>query len=85
MHHYSVLKRVLMSQPSSPTPPSMRTPLVVGMGIAIAGIVLFLIIYGLMSSAGVQAVPRLFVSLCVPPALIAVSVGAYILIVRPRH
>lgn len=62
------------------TPSPLRTPLIVGVGVAAVGVILFILIYGLMSAAA--PAPRLFTALCVPPAVIAVGIGMYVLLVR---
>jgi hypothetical protein len=72
-----------MNQPSPQPSGSLRTPLLVGGGVAILGVVLFVIIYFAMEGAGAAPAARLFTALCVPPALIAVSIGLYILFARP--
>ena len=70
---------------TSPPPPSLRRPLLIGGSLALAAVVLFILLWVIMGNAGVEALPRLLVSLCVPPAIIAVVVGAYILIARPGN
>lgn len=64
----------------NPAPSPLRTPLIVGVGVAAAGVILFILIYGLMSAAAPTA--RLFTALCVPPAVIAVGIGLYVLLAR---
>lgn len=46
---------------------------------AIGGIILFLILYAAMTSAGADPVQRVVVALCVPPMLMALLVGGYFL------
>lgn len=70
---------------TSPHPPSLRRPLIIGGGLALAAVVLFILLWVIMGNAGIEALPRLLVSLCVPPAILAVVVGAYILIARPGN
>ena len=50
---------------------------VVGGALAVAGIVLFVILWVVLSD--MAQFPRLIVSLCVPPAIMAALVGGYIL------
>ncbi|MCA0453557.1 MAG: hypothetical protein LCI00_06255 [Chloroflexi bacterium] len=57
---------------------------VAGALLAVFGIVLFIVLWVLLGSAQVASLPRLFTSLCVPPAVIAAIIGAYILIKRPH-
>ncbi|MFN8528088.1 MAG: hypothetical protein U0670_05715 [Anaerolineae bacterium] len=56
--------------------------LLIGVGLSMVGIILFIVIYMALSQA--QSAPRLFVSLCVPPAIIALILGVYILVARPK-
>jgi hypothetical protein len=49
----------------------------IGVGLAVLGIVLFLVIY--FSLSGVSALARLLVAMCLPPLLIGVLVGGYAL------
>ncbi len=66
---------------SQPSPQNERQrlqrALIFGASLSILGIVLFLVLYALMSS--VESAPRLFLSLCVPPAIIALILGVYVL------
>ncbi len=57
--------------------------LVIGAILSAAGVVLFLLLFFGMS--GVDSAPRLFVSMCIPPAVIALVLGAYLLISRGRQ
>ncbi len=57
--------------------------LVFGAILSAAGVVLFLLLFFGMS--GVENTPRLFVSLCIPPAVIALVLGVYLLISRGRQ
>ena len=58
---------------------------IAGALLAVLGIVLFIILWVMLGSAQVASLPRLFTSLCVPPAVIAAIIGAYILIKRPHQ
>ncbi len=58
---------------------------VVGVGLAIFGIIAFIGLWVGLGSAGLANAPRLFASLCVPPLLIAVLVGGYVLVSRSRR
>ncbi len=63
------------------TPPSANQILKVifiGFGLAALGIGLFLTLY--LDLQGVEPLPRLLVSMCVPPLVIAVLVGGYALV-----
>lgn len=48
---------------------------VFGVGLSIFGIIAFLVLWFALS--GLDSLPRLLTSLCVPPGLIAVIVGGY--------
>jgi len=52
---------------------------IAGVVLAVVGIVLFIGIYFGLQSLGVGDFPRLMLALCVPPALMAVGIGAYLL------
>jgi lipopolysaccharide export LptBFGC system permease protein LptF len=73
-----------MGQTPTPTPP-LRTPLIVGGVIAGAAVVLFIVLWVILGSAGVSNTQRLFISLCVPPAFLAAGVGAFVLFRRPAN
>jgi hypothetical protein len=50
----------------------------IGVGLAVLGIVLFLVIYFGLGS--IDALPRLLVAMCVPPLIIGVLIGGYALV-----
>lgn len=52
-----------------------------GFLLALLGIGLFALVWNVM--ADVAQFPRLIAALCIPPALMGLIVGAYVLIVRP--
>lgn len=62
---------------------SLKRGAVAGVILAVLGIGLFIIIYLIMGSAGASQAGRLFGALCIPPAIIGVLLGAYVLIARP--
>lgn len=64
---------------------SLSRATIAAAGLAVAGIVLFLILWGVLGSMGFESLPRLIGALCIPPAVLAVIIGAYILIVRPGN
>ncbi|MDX2137848.1 MAG: hypothetical protein SF123_07105 [Chloroflexota bacterium] len=51
---------------------------------AALGIGLFFLLWQGLGDVGVDQFPRLIIAMCVPPMLIAVVVGVYILIFRSR-
>jgi hypothetical protein len=63
--------------------PNFSKPLVAGVALAIVAVVLFLGIY--IALAGTEPIIRLFVAMCVPPAVIAAVIGVYVLIARPGN
>jgi len=52
--------------------------------LVLLGIGLFALLWQGMGAAGVANAPRLLVSICLPPAIIAVIVGVYFLVFRAR-
>ena len=57
---------------------------IIGAVLAVLGVVLFIVIWVMMGNAGVEQLPRLVVSICLPPAIIAAILGAYVLM-RPNR
>ena len=57
---------------------------VIGLVLAVLAIVLFLILWVVLGSFKLDAMPRLFASLCVPPAVLAAIMGVYILTRKPK-
>jgi len=55
-----------------------------GLLLAGGGVGLFVLIWVVLGSAGVDNFARLMVALCVPPALIALGVGLFFLATRSR-
>lgn len=60
-----------------------KTALIAGAGLAVLGIVLFILIWVVLGNMEVAQFPRLILSVCVPPALMALLLGGYVLLVRP--
>lgn len=54
-----------------------------GAALAMGGVGLFILLWVVLGNAGVDQFPRLILSMCVPPALIAALVGGFFLLVRP--
>lgn len=61
---------------------SLSRASIAGLGLAIGGIVLFFVLYIVLGNMGVDALARVIVALCVPPAVMASIVGGYFLL-RP--
>jgi hypothetical protein len=57
---------------------------VAGLVLSILGIGLFIGLWIGLGNAGMDQFPRLILSMCVPPALMAGILGAYILLARPK-
>jgi predicted lipid-binding transport protein (Tim44 family) len=79
-----------MSQPSDPTPRPAASPSSIsriGLTGAVLGIVLIGLFIGLwivLGSAGVEVFPRLVIAVCAPPSILAALIGIYLLLTRPR-
>lgn len=75
-----------MSQTPNPlNAKNLSRATIVGVSLAVGGIVLFLVLWAVLGSAGVDQVARLLLSLCIPPALMAALVGAYFLYAQPKN
>lgn len=71
--------------PQTPSPmPSVRTPLIVGGILALVTIVLFVAIYSFLSTTSLEPFIRLLVSLCLPPAILSLILGAYVLMKQSK-
>lgn len=70
----------------TPQTPDSRQQLsraaIAGAVLAVVGIVLFLVLYTALG--GMDALPRLLISLCVPPAVMACVVGLFLLFTARR-
>jgi hypothetical protein len=74
-----------MSQ--TPNPVNRRTmgrATAIGIALAAAGIALFVIVWLMLEGLSLSRVPRLFIAICLPPAVIAGLIGLYVLLVKPR-
>ena len=70
----------MASQPPAPIDRQrLGRGLIVGAALSIFGVGLFLVLYFGLLGANVASAPRLFISMCVPPAIIAVLIGVYVL------
>jgi hypothetical protein len=54
-----------------------------GAALGVLGIVLFIGIWLVAGSLDVAVFPRLIMAVCIPPAILATIIGAYVLLVRP--
>lgn len=57
---------------------------VFGAVLGVAAIILFVVFWIVFGQMGLTQFARLFLALCLPPAIIAALVGGYVLIARPR-
>ncbi len=57
---------------------------VAGAVLAVLAIVLFIVLWVVLGSFKMDAMPRLFASLCIPPAILAAVMGIYILTRKPK-
>jgi drug/metabolite transporter (DMT)-like permease len=58
---------------------------IIGAVLAAGGVVLFALLWVLLGRFDLDNFPRLILSMCVPPALIALAVGIYFLSSQPRR
>jgi hypothetical protein len=56
---------------------------IAGAALALGGIILFVVLWLLLSS--LDQFPRLIIAVCVPPALIALVMGIYFLMIQPGN
>lgn len=56
---------------------------IAGAGLGFLGVGAFIGMWILLDQAGMADFPRLITALCIPPALIALIIGLYMLIVQP--
>lgn len=57
---------------------------IAGAVLAVLAIVLFLVLWVVLGTFKMDAMPRLFASLCIPPAIIAGILGVYMLVRKPK-
>jgi len=79
-----------LSSPSSPTPPNPVNPEALkrasafGAFLGVFGIIAFVVLWVILGNLGAEQIPRLFLSLCIPPALIGAIVLGYLFYARSR-
>lgn len=56
--------------------------MIFGLGLASLGIILFVVLWGVLGNTAMDQFPRLIISLCIPPTVIAALIGIYMLL-RP--
>ncbi|MBE2184124.1 MAG: hypothetical protein IAE89_11905 [Anaerolineae bacterium] len=62
--------------------PNYGRALIAGAFLAVLGVVIFILLWASLGGAGVANAPRLFISMCVPPAVIGLVFGLYALFGR---
>lgn len=72
-----------MSEPPELKRGLLRAQIAVAV-LAVLAIGAFIVLWNLLGSAGFEDFPRLILSMCLPPAVIAIVVGIYVLIFRAR-
>ncbi|MCS7072036.1 MAG: hypothetical protein NZM00_11060 [Anaerolinea sp.] len=71
-----------MTPPPNPMQQQLTRALVLGAIAAIAAVLLFIVVWLALEDA--EPAIRLFSALCLPPGVLAIIIGAYILVVRPK-
>lgn len=74
----------MSNSPNPVNPEALKRATIAGALLGVFGIVSFIVIWVVLGQAGAQQIPRLFLSLCLPPALIGVIMLAYIFYMRSR-
>lgn len=72
-----------MNNTSGPVRQILSKASVVGVGLSIFAILLFMVLWFVLGELGLSAISRMIAALCIPPAVIAGMIGAYILWIRP--
>jgi len=73
----------MMNNLPGPVKQGLSKASVIGAILGVFAIILFVILWNVLGQLGLDAVARLFGALCIPPAVIAGLMGAYILLARP--
>ena len=74
----------------TPTPPNPVNPealkraSIIGAILGVFGIISFVVIWVLLGQTGTGQVPRILLSLCIPPAMIGLIMLAYLFYLRSR-
>ncbi len=67
----------------TPNPKNIPRIVIAGTILGTVGIVLFISVWLILGSMNVDALPRLVISVCLPPGLLTIGIILYILIKRP--
>ena len=70
--------------PNPVNPEAIKRASTFGAFLGVFGIIAFVVLWVLLGNAGAEQIPRLFLSLCIPPALIGLIVLGYIFYARSR-
>jgi hypothetical protein len=71
-----------MTPPPNPMQQQLTRALVLGAIAAIAAVLLFIVVW--LALEDTEPAIRLFSALCLPPGVLAIIIGAYILVIRPK-
>ena len=73
-----------MSNNPNPIRTGLSRGSIFGLVLGVLAIILFVVLWLVLGSLNVSQFPRLMVSLCLPPAIIAALIGVYMLFGRSR-
>jgi lipopolysaccharide export LptBFGC system permease protein LptF len=73
-----------MSNNPNPIRTGLSRGSIFGFVLGVLAIILFVVLWLGLGSLNVSQFPRLMVSVCLPPAIIAALIGVYMLFWRPR-
>jgi len=74
----------MSNQPNPVNPDALKRASKFGASLGVFAIILFVVLWVLLGKAGAEQIPRLFLSLCVPPAIIGLIVLGYLFYGRSR-
>jgi hypothetical protein len=80
---YNNRRRNFMNNIPGPIKQGLSKASVIGAVLGVLAIVLFVILWVVLGQLGLEPLARLFGAICIPPAVIAGLMGAYILWARP--
>ena len=70
--------------PNPVNPEALKRASKFGAFLGVFAIIAFVVLWVLLGKIGAEQIPRLFLSLCIPPALIGLIILGYILYARSR-
>ncbi len=73
-----------MSNSPNPIHRALSRASIIGAVLGIAAIILFGILWVVLSGTSLSLIARILLSLCIPPALLAALMGVYLLVMRSR-